>query len=138
MGVFVVLPVSLTTLYMAGLAGYFKIPLDVSTVLAAGVAIGVGVDYAVHYIFRYVDGIKMSQDHQHATRAAMRGVGKTIVFNAVVVTAGFAVLFFSLFPPHVKLGYFVAAYMFLSCIIALLVLPILFSYKGSKTKVAVS
>ncbi len=126
-GVFVVVPVTLTTLLMGGFSGLFSIPLDVSTVLAAGVAIGVGVDYAVHYIFRYKREFKATADHLHATRAAMRGVGKTIVFNAVVVTAGFSVLFFSFFPPHAKLGNFVAAYMVLSCVIALLILPILFS-----------
>jgi len=127
-GLLVVLPVTLTTLFIGGIAGWAGIPLDVSTALAAGVAIGVGVDYAVHYLYRYRRSQRAQLDHDTATRETMRSVGKTIVFNAVVVTSGFAVLFFSVFPPHVKLGYFVAAYMVLSCATALLVLPMLLRF----------
>ena len=125
-GIFTVVPVTLTTLFIAGFAGFAGIPLDVSTALAAGVAIGVGVDYAVHYIFRYQDEYRRSGDALLATQITMRTVGKTIVFNAAVVTIGFAVLFWSQFPPHVKLGYFVVAYMLVSCVVALVVLPLLF------------
>ena len=58
----------------------------------------------------------------------MRRLGKTIVFNAVVVTVCFEILFWSQFPPHVKLGYFVAAYLVVSCVVALLALPLLFFF----------
>ncbi len=126
-GFFVVVPVSLSTLFIGGFAGLAGIPLDVSTVLAAGVAVGVGVDYAIHYIFRYQREIEAGKEHLEATRAVARGVGKTIVFNAVVVTAGFAVLLFSQFPQHAKLGQFVTAYMVVSCLIALVILPAMYS-----------
>lgn len=56
----------------------------------------------------------------------MRTVGKTIVFSAMVVTIGFGVLCFSQFPPHAKLGWFVAAYMVVSCVVALVTLPLLY------------
>ena len=124
LGLFVVIPVTLTTMVMAGAAGFMNIPLDVSTALAAGVAIGVGVDYAVHFIF-YFRRLVQRSPAQEASDLTLRTVGKTIVFNALVVTSGFVVLLFSQFPPHVKLGAFVAAYMVLSCVIALTVLPTL-------------
>ncbi len=127
LGFMVVIPVTVTTLIIAGVSGAAGIPLDVSTALAAGVAIGVGVDYAVHFIFRYLRAWRETGDESESTREAMRGVGKTIVFNAVVVTGGFAVLFWSLFPPHAKLGYFVAAYMVVSCVAALVLLPAFFA-----------
>ena len=137
---FTIVPVTLTTLLIAGFAGLAGIALDVSTALAAGVAIGVGVDYAVHYIFRYRAEKRRGLDDLAATQATLRSVGKTIVFNAAVVTIGFAVLWLSQFPPHVKLGYFVVAYMVLSCVIALLTLPVLFQYhrRRAMTEVAVS
>jgi len=130
MGLFTVIPVTVTTLIMAAAAGYLGIPLDVSTTLAAGIAVGVGVDYAVHYIFRYRDSYERLNDHLSAVEEVHRTVGKTIVFNAIVVTVGFFVLFFSQFPPHVKIGYFVVCYMVLSCISALVLLPLLFSYRA--------
>jgi predicted RND superfamily exporter protein len=51
-----------------------------------------------------------------------------IIFNAVIVTIGFAVLSMSQFPPHVKLGYFVVSYMVVSCLMALIILPALFAF----------
>ena len=122
--IFTVLPVVLTTVWVAGGAGWLGIPLDVSTVLAAGVAIGVGVDYAVHFVYRYAYDRERKGDADKATLSAVRGVGKPIIFNAAVVTAGFLILGLSQFPPNIKLGYFVAAYMVASCAAALLVLPL--------------
>ena len=73
-----------------------------------------------------------------ATQEVVRAVGKTIVFNATVVTVGFAVLLLSQFPQHVKLGQFVAAYMVLSCIVALVILPLLYSQPAVSRRAMVS
>jgi len=127
-GLYVIVPVSFATLIIAGVAGFLQIPLDVSTALAAGVAIGVGVDYAVHFIFRYRQEFERLASAPEAIAATMRSVGKTIFFNAAVVTIGFLVLLASQFPPHVKMGWFVSAYMVISCIAALIVLPLLISF----------
>ena len=134
-GIYVVVPVTLSTLIVAGCAGWLGIPLDVSTALAAGIAIGVGVDYAVHYVYRYIAERKSGLSHEEATSATLRTTGRTIVLNAIVVSAGFAVLFLSQFPPHVKLGYFVTAYMVVSCLVALVVLPAMFSMYQPKHSV---
>ncbi len=104
LGLFTVIPVSLTTLLVAGYAGFAGIPLDVSTALAAGLAIGVGVDYTIHYLYRYWDERTRGEDHSLATAATMRSVGKTIVFNAVIVAAGFSVLLMSQSPPMSSWG----------------------------------
>ncbi|HEY4732874.1 MAG TPA: MMPL family transporter [Gammaproteobacteria bacterium] len=131
-GLLTVAPITFTTLFVAGMAGFMNIQLDVSTALAAGVAIGVGVDYAIHYLYRYRNELKKLNDHHEAILATTRSVGKTIVFNALVVTAGFLVLLGSQFPPHVKLGNFVAAYMVVSCAAALIIVPLLLSYRGAR------
>ncbi len=128
----IVLPVAITTTIVAGLAGWFEIPLDVSTALAAGIAIGVGVDYAVHYVFRYKLHRSEGQSHEMAVSNTMKGVGRTIVFNALVVSAGFAVLLLSQFPPHAKLGMFVVVYMILSCFVAMYVLPLILKNYGER------
>ncbi len=125
LGLLTVVPVTVTTLVIAGGIGMLGIPLDVSTALAAGVAIGVGVDYAVHYLFKYRYERKNAISHENAVVESMRSVGKTVVYNATVVTAGFMVLLASQFPPHIKLGAFVSAYMVVSCLAALVLLPLL-------------
>ena len=129
LGFITVIPVTLTTLLVAGYAGFVGIPLDVSTALAAGLAIGVGVDYTIHYIHRYWDKQRTGADHAVATAATMRSVGRTIAYNAITVAAGFSVLLLSEFPPNVKLGVLVAGYLLLSLVAALVTLPVLLSFK---------
>lgn len=129
-GFAVVLPVMIATALVGGAAGWLGVPVDVSSVLAAGIAVGVGVDYAIHYIFSYTSERKAGLSHEAAVSATLRGVGRTIVFNAVVVVAGFSVLLLSQFPPHVKLGMFVVLYMIVSCVAALLVLPLFLRTKA--------
>lgn len=132
-GLLTVVPVTVTTLLIAGAAGLLGIAVDVSTTLAAGVAIGVGVDYAIHYLFKYRQ--EAGRGHLAATQETLRTVGRTVVFNAVVVAIGFMTLFFSAFPPNQKLGYFVAAYMLVSCLSAVLLLPVILSYfKSSRVR----
>ncbi|MDH4274615.1 MAG: MMPL family transporter [Gammaproteobacteria bacterium] len=133
-GAFVVVPVSLSTLMVAGGAGWLGVPLDVSTALAAGIAIGVGVDYAVHYIHRYYLEYEKHQDHEKATSQTLRSAGKNIVLNAFVVVAGFAVLLASQFPPHIKLGYLVVVYMIVSFISALVILPLMYEFFKPKLR----
>ncbi len=128
-GGIVVAPVILTTLLVAGIMGVAGFAIDVSTALAAGVAIGVGVDYAVHYAFRYIDEQRRGEGHDAAVIATLRSVGRTIIFNSVIVAAGFSVLMTSRFPPHAKLGAVVSSYMLISCVIALVVLPLLLRVK---------
>ncbi len=126
-GFFLIIPITAATLLVFGAAGFMDIPLDVSTALAAGIAIGVGIDYTVHFVFRYIHELSRTGTHEEASAATMAGSGKAIVFNAIVVTAGFMVLLFSEFPPHVKLGFFTTAYMAASCLAALTILPVLFA-----------
>ncbi len=131
-GLAIVLPVVVTTTLVAGGAGWMGIPMDVSSVLAAGIAIGVGVDYAVHYVFRYTSSRNNGLDHQEAVSDTLRSVGRAIVLNAAVVVCGFSVLLLSQFPPHEKLGGFVVIYMIISCISALVILPLSLKLLNSK------
>ncbi len=131
-GVAVVVPVIAATLVVSGVAGLAGIPLDVSTALAAGIAIGVGVDYAVHFIYRYRQARSHGLDGDAAVADTLSSVGRAITQNALIVAVGFLVLGLSQFPPHQKLGYFVAAYMALSCLVALVLLPLVYHQEAKK------
>lgn len=54
-------------------------------------------------------------EHRHdAIHFTMKQTGKAILFNAIVVIAGFMVLLFSVFPPNRTLGGLVSLNMFTS------------------------
>jgi predicted RND superfamily exporter protein len=107
-------PIVFTSVVNFGLLGISGISLSVTTALISSIAIGIGIDYAIHFIERYREYAAIKGDKVLAGRLTMRHTGRAILFNAVVVITGFLVLLFSVFPPNRELGAFVALNMFVS------------------------
>jgi len=107
-------PIVLTATISFGLMGLLDIPLSTTTALISSIAIGIGIDYAVHFIERYKIYALETRDKDMTIRRTMHHSGRAILFNAVVVIAGFLVLLFSVFPPNRTLGALVSLNMFTS------------------------
>ncbi|MCH3917351.1 MAG: MMPL family transporter [Spirochaetia bacterium] len=115
-GLIGVIPSFITVCISFGLMGLFNIPLDTTTALLSSIAIGMGVDYAIHYLEMYKIYARETNDPQKAMIMAIKHSGTAILFNALVVIAGFMVLMFSSFPPNRTLGFLVSLNMFTSFI----------------------
>ncbi len=107
-------PIIITALIGFGIMGLLNIPLSTTTALISSIAIGIGIDYAVHFIERYKIYAGQTQDKVKTTHYTMKHTGRAIIFNAVIVIAGFLVLLFSVFPPNRTLGAMVSLNMFTS------------------------
>jgi predicted RND superfamily exporter protein len=107
-------PIVITAVISFGVMGLFNIPLSTTTALLSSIAVGIGIDYAVHFIERYKIYSKETGDKIIASEHTMQHSGRAIVFNALVVIAGFLVLLFSVFPPNRSLGALVSMNMFTS------------------------
>ena len=107
-------PIVLTALIGFGIMGWLNIPLSTTTALISSIAIGIGIDYAVHFIERYKIYAQLTQDKRRTVHLTMHHSGRAIIFNAIVVIAGFLVLLFSVFPPNRVLGAMVSLNMFTS------------------------
>ncbi|NOY76703.1 MAG: MMPL family transporter [Calditrichaeota bacterium] len=107
-------PIAITTLISFGVMGLLGIPLSTTTALISSIAIGIGIDYAVHFIDRYRFYSEATHDKTRTSHLTMHHSGRAILFNAVVVIAGFMVLLFSVFPPNRTLGALVSLNMFTS------------------------
>ncbi|MGF7138209.1 efflux RND transporter permease subunit [Roseimarinus sediminis] len=119
------LPIIITALISFGIMGLFNIPLSTTTALLSSIAIGIGIDYAIHFIQHYRINVA-SLEHRHdAIHFTMKQTGKAILYNAIVVIAGFMVLLFSVFPPNRTLGALVSLNMFTSLAGTLTVMMIL-------------
>jgi predicted RND superfamily exporter protein len=94
--------------------GLLNIPLSTTTALISSIAVGVGIDYAVHFMERFRVAAKSTGDVLATVADAMHHSGRAIMFNAVVVIAGFLVLLRSAFPPNRALGVLVSGNMFVS------------------------
>ncbi len=107
-------PIIITGLISFGVMGFLGIPLNTTTALLSSIAIGIGIDYAVHFLEQYRYNAKYSNNKLKTAQLTMAHSGRAIIYNAIVVIAGFLVLLFSVFPPNRGLGALVSLNMFTS------------------------
>jgi len=118
-------PIILTAAISFGIMGFLGIPLSTTTALLSSIAIGIGIDYAVHFLEQYRTNSANSDDKMQVAQLTMAHSGKAIIFNAIVVIAGFLVLMFSVFPPNRELGALVSLNMFTSFVGTLTIMLVL-------------
>ncbi len=110
------IPIIITSVISFGVLGWLNIPLETTTALISSIAIGIGIDYAVHFIDRYKINAERTGDRELTVQKTMAHSGRAISFNAIVVIAGFLVLLMSVFNPNKVLGAIVSLNMLTSFI----------------------
>ena len=118
-GLFVVIPLFAVMATNFGLMGWLGTPLDITAMSAAAMAIGIGADYEIYLLFRFREELRRTGSVRQATRTSLLTSGKAIVFVALSVLGGYAVLQASTFAFYNTLSNLVAATMFISAFIAL-------------------
>mgnify|MGYP003388557420 FL=1 len=116
LGLIATIPIFITTVISFGVLGWLNIPLETTTALISSIAIGIGIDYAVHFIDRYKIEALKHKDKSFAIQETMAHSGRAISFNAIVVVIGFLVLTLSAFKPNIALGALISLNMFTSFI----------------------
>jgi hydrophobe/amphiphile efflux-3 (HAE3) family protein len=113
------LGVSIVTLF--GLMGILGIELNVAVAMLSSIMIGVGVDYTIHFLWRYREERRRGLGEKESVRKTLTTTGRGIIFNAFSVVIGFVVLIVSGFMP-VRFFGFLVVISILSCLIGALVL----------------
>jgi predicted RND superfamily exporter protein len=114
--------INVVFLYVTG------IPLDALTIMVSSIAIGVGVDDAIHFLiqFRKQWGTG-KQDIQMAIRNTMNITGRPIVLTTLAIDGGLLILAFGMFKPIVYFGLMVIITLSAACLGTVLVLPAVLS-----------
>jgi predicted RND superfamily exporter protein len=120
-GLVAVIPLASAILLNFGLMGWFGVELSHVTALFTAIIIGVGVDFAVHYIAQYRHFLDSGLPVEQVSQAAIDDVGYPILLNVAAVSIGFVSLLFSDFVPINYMGGLVIISM-LSCAIGTLTL----------------
>lgn len=107
--------------YMA--MGIFHINLDLFTSLIASIAVGVGIDYTIHFMTNYRKERLLSDDLSLVTLRTIEKSGRGIFINASSVGLGFLVLVFSRFVVLRYIGILAAVVMFTSSTLAMTIIP---------------
>ncbi|MCR5189298.1 MAG: MMPL family transporter [Treponema sp.] len=116
-------PLALAIILNYMVMGFAGINLDLVTSIIASVAVGVGIDYTIHFLTTYKEERAKSDDLEEVTRMTFRKSGHGIVTNAIAVGFGFLVLCFSKFVVLRYIGILVAIVMFTSSFLAMTVIP---------------
>ncbi len=117
------IPVAFALMGIFSSMSLLGIPLDIITSLLAAIAIGIGVDYAIHYISAYQRVERIQGDLLFLT-TIMNTTGRAIIINMVSVTLGFAGLIFSHFIPIKQMGILFCISMIFSGLSSITVLPV--------------
>jgi len=120
-GLISAIPLALSIITLFGLMGIFRIELNIATALLSSIMIGVGVDYTIHFLWRFREERQNGLDPQDAAKKTLTTTGRGIVFNALSVIIGFVVLFTSSFMPVRFFGFLVVVSIS-SCLIGALIL----------------
>ncbi len=124
-GLISIVPIVLTVIICFGLMGYLGIALDDMTVMTASIAIGIGIDYAIHFTSRFRSELREGKGESEALILTLKTTGRAIVINALTVMMGFIVLVRASMVPIQRFGWLIALLMFISALGALTLLPAL-------------
>ena len=121
----VMLPVAMAVVVDYGMMGLLGIPLEIGTAITGAMALGIGVDFAIHYLYRYRYHEKLGKPYQAIVLSSNEDTGRAILFNALVVIGGFLVLLTAHLYPQVKLGALVSGSMLVCYLASCYLFPII-------------
>ncbi len=122
-GLLTTLPIVVGTLFIAGLMAAMNVSINSITVIIMNCAVGIGIDYAIHFTAGFLRERKVCGTPREAAVETIRHKGTVILFNTVAVGGGFLVLMISHFPPVRDLGLFIFLSMAISGLFSLIFLP---------------
>jgi predicted RND superfamily exporter protein len=131
LGAIATIPILLSIMVNFGLMGLLGVPLTISTAIISSIAVGIGVDYAIHFITQYREAYKALGTEERAARFAMGHTGRAISLNAGIVISGFMVMVFSVFPPNRQIGLLVSLNM-ITALVATITIMFLVLRNSSK------
>ncbi|MCK4330295.1 RND family transporter, partial [candidate division WOR-3 bacterium] len=124
-GLISISPIVLTILINFILMAVLNIPLDIVTVMIGSVAVGIGIDYTIHFINRFKSEFGKGKSELEALDKTLETTGKAILINAISVMMGFLVLVLGSVVPLQRFGYLIAFTMITSALGAITFLPAL-------------
>ncbi len=131
-GLFASIPIIATIIILFGIMGLTGIPLNVVTVLVASIAMGIGIDYSIHFVSHFNHAVTHHRKVLPAVDEAIMVSGNAIMVNFISVSAGFLVLIFSQLVPMIYFGILIALSMLGSSMGALTLLPSILLLRGNK------
>lgn len=122
-GVINLVPVLITVAMLAGSMRLLDIALSPINTPILSVSIGLGVDYTVHFMHRFVDEYETGADVHEALQVTVRGTGGALTGSMLTTVCGLGVLYLALIPMIMEFGLLLALGIFYAYLTSIFVLP---------------
>jgi predicted RND superfamily exporter protein len=119
----VMLPNVLPVLVVFGGMGWLGIPVDIGSMMAASIALGVAVDDTIHYLTWYRDGLNQLGDRHQAIVYAYRRSAPPTLQAALISGLGLAIFAFSSFTPTQRMGWLMMTILLAGVVAELIMMP---------------
>jgi uncharacterized protein len=117
------LAVAFIPVFIYGVVGLLRMPVDIISAPAANVAIAIGIDSMIHTVTR------LRRYRRQEKKSVWDRVRKDMwqpVFNSmIIICIGFAIFFVSAFPPTQRFGLFIVLGTIIAAFSTMFVLPLL-------------
>jgi hypothetical protein len=141
-GLVVILPNALPVLLVFGGMGWLNIPVDIGSMMAASIALGVAVDDTIHFLAWFRDDFTALGDRRAAVLSAYRRSASATLQAALINGLGLSVFATSSFTPTKRFGWLMLAILIAGMVSELVMLPSLLfgslgkAFEGKKKKKA--
>lgn len=135
-GLAAVVPALGAVLWTFGVMGWAGIPLGVATSMFCAITLGIGDDYAIHFLERRE--LARRAGEAEPTRTAILEAGPAILWDALAIALGFGLLAASQVPANRRLGLLVGLALAAAALFALTGLGVFLSVREGAEKVVLS
>ncbi len=118
-----ILPNILAASAVLGAMGLIGIPLDMMTTTIAAIVVGVGVDQAIQYFYRFREEFAIDRNYAEAMHRSHASIGRAMYYTSATIIVGFSILMLSQFIPSIYFGILTAFAMFMAIVGSLTLLP---------------
>lgn len=131
-GLIALIPNIFPIIFTIGLLGLVEVPLDLSNIMIASIAIGIIVDDTIHFLYNYSKDKSLSAVQK--IRLVYNSISSPILSTSIIVTAGFFILGFSNFAPTKYFGILSGVLVIVAFLADLVLLPaLLIFFEKSKS-----
>lgn len=118
-----IIPNLLAAASVLGFMGLVGIPMDMMTTTIAAIVVGVGVDQAIQYFYRYRTEFAIDRNYVAAMHRSHASIGRAMYYTSVTIVVGFSILMLSQFIPSIYFGGLTAFAMLMAVVGSLTLLP---------------
>ena len=122
-GLIAILPVAFSLLLVFAMLALAGTPLGIANSMFAGIALGIGLDFAIHLATAYRQKLRQGMPAGEALRSTLELTGPAVCVSAASITAGFSVLMLSQIAPNVQLGFMICLCLLTCAVSTLLLIP---------------